>query len=186
MKDFFRKLLLCFLCLTLISCGDACEEEVPPTPAEQDAEVQSYIRDFERRYDVEVDYEVRLVDGTLTDRLEVVGMCNWGWGKPTLVRLERSFWLSNNQDRRRALVFHELGHCTFKLGHNDHMFPVQIRNNQGKMVTVDGPYSLMHSVLFSDRFYTQPMFSLHYEPQLLEEVEEQNAVLDGEVICTRH
>lgn len=186
MKDFMRMLLIGTLALFLLSCGDACGE---PTPAEQDAEVLSYIIDFERLYGYTVDYEVVLVDEQLTDLPGVLATCNYGGGKPTIVRIEREFWLENNANRRRALVYHELGHCSMKLDHNDREFPVTILNNRGELIVVDGPYSLMHSQLFSDRFYTQPFFSSHYEPQLLEEVEMQreNPVTErGEIVCTGH
>jgi hypothetical protein len=180
-------MLMLMLCFGVLSCGDACED--PPTPAEQADELLTYIKDFERLYGVTVDYDVLLVDEELGNRPGILGICTWGGGEPPLVRIERTFWVENTDARRRALVFHELGHCSFFLPHNDRLFPVTILTNRGEFEVVDGPYSLMHSEIFSDRYYTQPFFSRHYEPQLWEEIEAQRenpATERGEISCTGH
>jgi len=161
-------------------CGDGCSGEV----AQQDREVLSYVADFEDDYDVIVDYEIVLVDEQLGDDINILAICNLKKGSPPRVRIEREFWETNLPIRRRALVYHELGHCSYGLRHNDALREVYVRTNDNQIVPQEGPYSIMHSTLFSNRFYQEPEFTYHYIPQLRDEIEAQkNPVTDGEFVC---
>lgn len=177
-------MMMMMMVVTLgVGCGDGCD----PAASLQDDEVRSYVVEFEKEYGIEVDYEVILVDEQLGEDVNILAICTLSESKPPRVRIERSFWDTNLPIRRRALVYHELGHCSYGLRHNDDLRLVYVRTNDNRIIPEEGPYSLMHSTLFSDRFYQEPEFSYHYVPQLRDEVDTQkNPVTDGEIVCTGH
>jgi len=177
-----KKMFLSFMMLLLIAtgCGDGCGENLV------DPEVQEFVTLFEDDYGVTVDYEVRIVDEELTDKPNVLATCKTSTKNGNVVKIERSFWDDNVYRRRKALVYHELGHCSFNLEHNDALIYVAIPTNAGPYVTEEGPESLMHSRLFSDRYWLLSFFKFHYIPQLRAEIENQSeihVVDEGEYFC---
>lgn len=172
-----RCLLLVLLSFMLLSCGESCEK----TPTE----VQAYVQEFEDTYGVDIEFEVLLVDYELGSSKGVLATCRRSEGKPPLVRIERSFWNEADYIRRRALVFHELGHCEFDLEHNPDLMPMVITDPiTGDLWATTGPVSLMYPSIRGSEYYGEPRFTDHYVPQLLEEREAQKEeVREGEVFC---
>jgi hypothetical protein len=51
---------------------------------------------------------------------EVIGKCVYHPDKLS-VRIDRNFWVHATKVQKRALVFHELGHCLLDLSHDSRM-----------------------------------------------------------------
>ena len=123
------KKLLPIITLFLIGCGQGFEvkqvRNVEPL-------LENYVKEFEDTYQVNVNYTVKF--GTLENN--VVGNCYIKGSKKT-VTIDTEFfeYYENNEGALHQLVFHELGHCSFLLGHNDEI------NNQGYEKSIMNSYA---------------------------------------------
>lgn len=164
----FKTLIILSL-LFFLGCGSSVSVEETYVI---DDRLLSIVREFESHYDTEVKYDVLIVNEQLTSNTDVVGTCVAKPNELARVRIELPFWNRYIYARRRALVFHELAHCSFGVPHDDREWDMKVWNNQGDQITYRGPYSIMHPTLFADRFYMDPFFSRHYVPQLKVGIEE--------------
>ena len=80
--------------------------------------------------------------------------CELGSGTPRIV-VDRKYWEGYNEDERRMIMLHELGHCVLFRMHKEDEFD-------------DGtPYSLMNPLLFDESLYLSSQE--HYLHELFHE-----------------
>ena len=110
-----------------VGCGDGFFMESPNSRMVPPG-LKERVREFERRYDIYVDYPIRWRNKIAP----VEGKCHSNDPVRKRVYLRRSYWKNVGDRRRTALLYHELGHCSLYLEHDKKTFP----NEE--------PYSLMH------------------------------------------
>ena len=112
------------LLLTLLaSCGQTGLVIVDKTPKDPrkhqitDPAFNKYIEEFETLYGDNINnVPINFNDLDTTTK---VGICRiWGTGH-TEIEIDEGHWQTMSEDRRLALIFHELGHCALKRDHND-------------------------------------------------------------------
>jgi len=100
-------------------------------------ELRRYVEAFETEYGVLVQYSV-VFEGLPGG---LVGQCRrWKDGRRKVV-IDREFYESAGHWAMHQLVFHELGHCSLGLGHNEGL------NGDGY------PVSTMYPYAFGGRYY---------------------------------
>ena len=130
-----QRLTYIVLILALSGCGFFERTVDPP--------LRSAVYRFETRYNTTIQFPVLVVDDSRIKEINAsddpVGRC---YHFPTRVFISRKV-IEEPRDnvsqpkRIEALVFHELGHCQFHLGHDPSMMPI------GRRISI--PASLMHS-----------------------------------------
>lgn len=116
-----------FMLILLVSCGKNPfmkdhfhnpENRDPRTNTTTNAVFQPYIEDFEYDYDQYIgDIPMNFAD------LEGnrVGVCyTWSSGHAE-IEIDRTFWADATELERKAVVYHELGHCELGRDHFDEM-----------------------------------------------------------------
>ena len=99
-------------------------------------ELVPYKQLFELMYGIKVDYSIHFYE-PINDT-EILGYCMSVHGKPMYVGIDRKQWRWMSELERLLVMFHEMGHCSLKLPHNDAEFE-------------DGcPVYLMHSRLMEE------------------------------------
>lgn len=108
-----RTITTIFILMTLASCGVKKKNVLNIAP-----EAQKYVTAFQQLHGQEInDLEVfmRPIEGA------VVGYCQRGTNITPRVVLNTNYWNGSNFTvaDKEVLVFHELGHCLLKRGHNN-------------------------------------------------------------------
>ena len=89
-----------------------------------DRELLPYVRQFEKESGTKVNYPVYFVRNF--DKPFVVGRClyaSYMFGRVGLeVQIKKSTWLLMTEDERKVLIYHELGHCSLGLGHDERLY----------------------------------------------------------------
>ena len=101
------------LLLSLAMSGCASFQSNPV----QDGRLAEYIEAFELEYNIEVNYSIIISD---INKGNAVGICYYG-GEETKIIVDRRFY-ELNKDKyyvMHQLMFHEMGHCSLRLAHND-------------------------------------------------------------------
>ena len=116
-----------FLALVLLmisSCGPRMNRSIDPR-------VEEYVLEFEKEYGVYVNYEIK-VDYV---KEGYVGWCKVDGDKTTVV-IDQDYYeiYQNNYGAIHQLVFHELGHCSLYLDHND------AKNDRDEHVSIMNSY----------------------------------------------
>lgn len=100
--------------------------------------LEPYVEHFEEVYNLAIDYPIEFAD------LEpgIVGRCRL-YGGQRNVYIDSTFFEMNQYDTGaiHQLIFHELGHCSLLLNHNDNL------NEQNQEV------SIMNSYAFGNEYY---------------------------------
>ena len=112
------RILVLFL---LVSCGSS-KKDVYDNPdgvapgGPTDSEFAHYIEEFEDDTGTSVSH-IPIQMGELKD--SAAGVCyRWGSGEVKIV-IDREVWEYVDHVTKHFLIWHELGHCGFKLGHFD-------------------------------------------------------------------
>ena len=111
---------------------------------------EPYIAKFELYYGKSIT-DIPINFSKLENR--IAGICyNWNFGYRE-IEIDKDQWEDElTEDRKLALIFHELGHCELGLDHND-----SLRKDKC-------PHSLMHSVLVRENCLKK------YKEEYLEEI----------------
>lgn len=123
--------------LSLIGCGRKIKGSV-------DGEFNVYIADFIKDFGTDPTWVSMEFKDNLTQYGQyVVGVCTWDNGPK--IYISKSFWEYSSNYVRKALIYHEIGHCVLGKGHDDEQF-------------TNGCYkSIMSSWVDSDTCYEQHM-----------------------------
>lgn len=103
-----RVLTLIVTLVTLSACA----------PAVQDSRVASYIEEFEATYGV----STRSISIEFVDQIGSGNALYAGYCKDGSIVINEAYWKANSNERREALIYHELGHCLFGRGHTRKLF----------------------------------------------------------------
>lgn len=125
MKNLTKMILLCMMLVSF----QACEKETITTTTAQeypgvDVELWEYFQSFEEA-SAQRGLPIDLVAAGIHGRIEevdvenIVGMCSYNPNATHQITIDKAFWNRASRLRRELIVFHELGHCFLKLGHND-------------------------------------------------------------------
>ena len=138
-----RNLLIIFTALILSSCGTVYEDE---NHRNVDPALEYYVKSFEEDSGVMVTYTVDIVDilGDGDQSFNTIGLCIENTEtterlfhrkrvkNTKTVQIQRSWWESRGsgsylgEEERMLLIYHELGHCSLGLEHDE---TVVITNN---------------------------------------------------------
>ncbi len=100
------------LLLTVILIG--CQQRVAYRAADADALIRPYVEDFVTLYGTEITeviYEFRQLEDRAAQCLQTDGL--------QVVSVDPDVWETICPAQKRALVFHELGHCVLGRSHTD-------------------------------------------------------------------
>ena len=130
--------------LLLVSFNAVADEEMaytnaPPRVREVVPELEAYVSKFEDEFGVKVRFPVRFY--VAADNA-VASCVRWENGA-RMVRVDVRRYPPLSDVRKELVVYHELGHCSLNLPHNDE--EVEFENVKGKW-----PASIMRSMLFDD------------------------------------
>lgn len=121
-------------------------KEVPTIKRDKALEFEPFVKSFEDEYFKDASPILMLLTDDVTPAT-AVGTCDGGY----TVRIRTSFWLISSTLTKKALIYHELGHCLLRRGHNDTTY-------------TDGcPKSIMNPYLVTDSCYTSHLNELDYE-----------------------
>lgn len=129
MTNTASKFITLFALIVLALSFQSCEkEEMLMSPTKEyigvDAELWVYFQRFEEEAaarGVYVNLNEKGITGVIEDinHEHVVGMCNHNVDTPNHVVLDKDFWTRSSSLKKELIVFHELGHCYFGMGHRD-------------------------------------------------------------------
>ena len=103
-----------------------------------------------------------------------IGICTRSWQKdwkgdkhelPPRVTIRESFWYEASEEGRHQLIYHELGHCILKRGHNSTQEVVYTDGSY----QVSMPVSIMYPSYFINRIGGEAVFNRifdHYSEEL--------------------
>lgn len=100
--------------ISIILLLSGCASE----PSYIDSAFIFYTEQFASKFAVD-DHQVSMLFGTISKN-NVAAECNardWAH-KKAIVVVDRKTWFALSNERRKALVFHELGHCMLGLPHS--------------------------------------------------------------------
>jgi len=85
-----------------------------------DSELAAYAEEFAAEATLQTGMRVEAVDMSLVDIINdkesLRGRCDY-FANYRHIRINKNKWAKMSEERRRALVYHEQGHCVFKLEH---------------------------------------------------------------------
>jgi len=85
-----------------------------------DSELAAYAEEFAIQATYETGIRVEAVDMSFVDIIDdnqvFKGSCDY-FANYRHIRINKNKWAEINEKRRKALVYHEQGHCVFKLEH---------------------------------------------------------------------
>ena len=83
---------------------------------------------------IRINFVENIETGTST-----VGLC-YSWGSKREIVIRQSFWNGVSESYRKALIFHELGHCALNRSHKDEKY-------------LGNPVSIMNSYIISGNYF---------------------------------
>lgn len=104
--------------LFIVSCGkDAVDASV-------DAALLPYFQNFQAEAEergVEFDIENARISGVITNIAgnNVIAQCTHNVNEPSKVTVDIDYWNQATEQEKEFYIFHELGHCFLKRGHDD-------------------------------------------------------------------
>lgn len=108
------KLAIIFILLFFCSCGKENKE----VGRDVDPQLDSYVFDFEQQFGIPVTYKVGFYDKGASSS---VGVCNIEANGHRGVEIDIAWFKTATAAQREQVIFHELGHCTLGLSHNDNL-----------------------------------------------------------------
>lgn len=85
--------------------------------AYDDPRVEIYKNDFEHETLRNADsITIELVDNLYSNNPEIIGYC---YRTEHLIKIRHDFWINADPLSRKAVVYHELGHCLLSRSHRD-------------------------------------------------------------------
>lgn len=166
-----QKLLFCFLVL-LISCQKKDEKSIVtgaggvvnrvPTQAELDVYVEGFREKLIESGLMTTELEGRLAELEVIYTQEfptnIIGSCAIGVGG-RLIRINQNFWAGSRtrQSSHQQLMYHELAHCIFQVGHDESTATLSGRT---------APASLMNPLHIEPAIYEANL--AHYQSQLFQ------------------
>lgn len=170
-----KNVFIFILSLGLVGCGIESKNLMNITPT--NSELKPYLDDFIAMakingYDTSrFNYiELGMTFGSLEGT--TIGLCrtNYSQGQVTI---DKDFWNNSFEVDKRALVFHELGHCLLFKGHESEKTLITLTDSSGISFTRSLPSSIMNPTLISLHYPTSSISYLsevlmpnHYIPNL--------------------
>ena len=114
-------LILMFAAITSSACVEVPPRKIAP-------ELEEWVVRFEQKYNTEVNYPVTFADDTELGHFE--GLCEVTGGVSRIV-IDKSFYEETQDNTHNGdlamemLLFHELGHCSFDLEHDNEWLPIE-------------------------------------------------------------
>ncbi len=125
----------------------------------QTGQFEPYVASFEQdaarlNQTIEVNYIV-IQFGPLAPM--TLGLCNLGADVPTIT-VNQPAWATLSETQRQIVIYHELGHCVLKKGHDDDSY--NVRGDRIKLTVMNShPLELVDYTSFRDE-YLQELFNL--------------------------
>lgn len=134
------KILSILSFVLIVGCGKSLQDMInmgkkPYSKSKTNEVFRPYINSFTQEFDVTVRVPIVL------KKLEAnkAGVCFvWSDGYRE-IQINSLHWSNFSEEQKEQLIFHELGHCVFNLGHDDSM--LEYRR--------DCPNSIMRSFMFN-------------------------------------
>lgn len=108
---------------------------------------RSYVDSFEEEYNTEIDFSVTFQED-LRENTNHIGICTYIAGTPR-VYIDTKFWEKTDDISREALIYHELGHCKFRLEHYNEEFS----DGTAKSIMHAGNYNVVSGYWARGRSY---------------------------------
>jgi hypothetical protein len=117
-----------------------------------------YVAEFQARaasYGVKIEITDLIVEfGPMTNPLER-GYCEMGSHRTPLIVIDQTYWNSSDEDSRKALILHELGHCVLRRAH------LSALTATGVPESLMNPYTIPSNVFhYNEEHYWQELFSI--------------------------
>lgn len=161
-----KNVFIFILSLFLVGCGIDSPNRMSITPTNE--ELKPYLDDFIamakiNEYDTSRFNYIEL--GMTFGQLEgtTIGLCRTNYSQ-SQVTIDRDFWNNSFEVDKRALIFHELGHCLLFKGHEGEKISINLINPDGTPITQMRPSSIMNPILISLLY---PNISIPYLSQVL-------------------
>jgi hypothetical protein len=125
----------CFIAFSLTGCGSSSSGSSSAAVVSIPADFQSYVSDFEllaanNNTPVTIDNLV-IQFGTLGQAAEM-GECDIADGTPPTITIDQNYWASADENTRKTLIYHELGHCVLHRLHRTSIttggYPISLMN----------------------------------------------------------
>lgn len=168
--------LITILLVGISLCGCAKNSHSEPTPLPPTYGIEEQFTDLveefyqeanSRGIDLARNLVVSAKDNFSSDSLPatVIGVCYYPSSQRQYpyVEIKKSFWDTADEDARRNLIFHELGHC---LLYRDHDTSVQFASNMGRSV----PLSIMYPYIIMTMSTEVVSFYLNYITDYINEL----------------
>lgn len=141
-----KNLLILISLLTLASCGLNNQPKTGTKKVNIHPEAQEYVSTFQVKYNYPIT-NLEVVKRPLEGN--VLAYCQYGGSMTPLIVLNTNYWdhPSFTTANKEQVMYHELGHCLLKRGHDDSMLVI----NPYYSV----PASIMNTYHFSYQVYTQ-------------------------------
>ena len=128
------------LLLFNVGCGKQLSDmfnmgKSPYKKRSSDPAFDSYVKAFSNEFKVRV--SVPVIFNNIENN--IAGVCRIWYDGYRQIEINSKYWFSFSEEQKEQLIYHELGHCVFKLGHDD------------SMLTTDKkcPNSIMRSFMFN-------------------------------------
>lgn len=120
----YFKIFAFILIAALGSCQKDAGIEIVKSFDGVEAELWEHFDNFEKeaaKRGVHVDLTAAGITGTIEkiNTPGMVGICNHRVDQPNHVIIDIDFWMTASESAKEMIIFHELGHCYLKRGHND-------------------------------------------------------------------
>lgn len=106
----------------LVTCLDvnhvACYKKVNENVIRHDPYFDKWVAEFEVDVGVSA-YKIPIKFNVLQNN--VIGKCVRS-SEGNHIEIDRMYWNTNHKYARKALLYHEIGHCVLGRGHNDHTY----------------------------------------------------------------
>ena len=152
------------------TCATIVTTPPPATPQTQvDSALQSIVNEYVSRSGNGL--PSALTNISLTDEYDtsdIIGGCLIFTNGNTEIRIKRSYWNGQTTNRKKSLMFHELGHCIENLGHTggagNGACTTQTKDNTAKVMDActekyNNAYALWYRSDWDEVLYEGPLLS---------------------------
>lgn len=117
-------------------------------------EIKPFIADFPGYTGMPIVFVDSLARYEEDDSSRIVGMCYFWQDGFREIAIEREFWFSVSDRRKKALIWHELGHCSWNIrGHDDSVTEIAIKEDYAPKIPLHN--SIMATHVWSDAMIRQ-------------------------------
>lgn len=163
----WKKLIFLFISFSLASCGEIIETDLNFKDSSyvssfttSDPQFDKYKRSFEEDYYVETGQvisteaiHINLKD-KVDDKNSYVGICIiWPGGQDIIIK--EAYWKTLSEFSRKAIVYHELGHCALGRTHDNSL------DEDGRATSIMNQYLIAGSQFYT--YYEQYIRELFTE-----------------------